>query len=693
MRTKPWKMAGIGSAPFKITSLNPEVQGWYDQGNALLHSFWFEEAERSFRWCHKLDPENAMVYFGLARCGLQWFTAGAGKDPSLKRYHEFLQEAVKRKATVSERERMYIEAWDASWSMNGDAATRVLISRLEQICQKYPDDLEAKAQLAFFTIGKWSPLANEFLVQSIFRVNPKHPGAHHARIHNWDGKDGHQAIESCRNYGIVAPKIGHSRHMPGHIYSKVGMWHEAANSMDSATRVELKYMNDRMALPFETWNYAHNRDYLCYIQEQLGRADASVQGALDMMNAPRDPSSPMGDYPAVIPLFRAQIKFERWNEILDGRLAAPGKANDPMGFGQIAETFALIGLGRVGSARAKLDEFMAGLSKQIEAEIKVDPKNEARFRQEMEANMPLLVKTAQAKMLIAEGKRDQGIDALKKVLAAENFQRAQGMYANDPPFDPWPTARIVADFYVDEKNWAEAIKYYDLGLKAELNDAWCLAGLAKSYAESGDKARATEYAGRFAAVWDGADPGLRLTKEVASLGLNAKPKAMTLEPERRYDPVALDKIGPSNWQPFPAPKLDCITKGNRRVTLDEYRGKNVLLVYYLSDQCAHCMEQLAAINARLAEFTNLDTSVMAVSAALPGANEMSEPLAPFNIMLLSDPTHANARRFASYDDFEDMELHSTILIDRQGRVRWKRAGGEPFSDVPFLLNEIKRWWK
>ena len=33
---------------------------------------------------------------------------------------------------------------------------------------------------------------------------------------------------------------------------------------------------------------------------------------------------------------------------------------------------------------------------------------------------------------------------------------------------------------------------------------------------------------------------------------------------------------------------------------------------------------------------------------------------------------------------EEIELHSTILIDRQGRVHWKRAGGDPFTDTEFL---------
>lgn len=64
LRQKPWKMEGIGHSHFPITTKVPEVQEWFDQGNTLLHSFWFEEAERSFRWCLKLDPDCAMAYWG-----------------------------------------------------------------------------------------------------------------------------------------------------------------------------------------------------------------------------------------------------------------------------------------------------------------------------------------------------------------------------------------------------------------------------------------------------------------------------------------------------------------------------------------------------------------------------------------------------------------------------------------------------
>ena len=46
--------------------------------------------------------------------------------------------------------------------------------------------------------------------------------------------------------------------------------------------------------------------------------------------------------------------------------------------------------------------------------------------------------------------------------------------------------------------------------------------------------------------------------------------------------------------------------------------------------------------------------------------------------------------YRSNDDFEDMELHSTILIDTKGRVYWARFGGDPFSGTAFLTKQFER---
>jgi len=99
---------------------------------------------------------------------------------------------------------------------------------------------------------------------------------------------------------------------------------------------------------------------------------------------------------------------------------------------------------------------------------------------------------------------------------------------------------------------------------------------------------------------------------------------------------------------------------------------------------------LHSIAEKNSDWTRLDTVVLAVSSAAPDKNSAElKSLGELPVRLLSDDRHANAHRFHSYDDFEEMELHSTILIDKKGRVRWARNGGDPFTDMAFLVKQLE----
>ena len=676
MRTKPWKMEGIGDTPFPITSKNKEVQQWFNQGIELLQSFWFEEAERSFRWCLKLDPECAMAYWGLARCGYNWFAARGtvGNDPN-DRYRAFLNEAVKRKDAVSERERLYIEAWDQAFTPGVGDINAVLRPALEKIVIKFPDDVEAKVLLAFHSINAAPGAAyqNQLLINEILRKHPLHPGAHHASIHNWDYIDPTQALLSCAMYGKSAPMIGHALHMPGHCYSKMGMWHEAARSMDAATRTELRYMNQRLALPYETWNYPHNRNYLCYIQEQLGMAEASIQGARDMLTAPTDPGADNtaggGYQEGLVALVRACLKFERWDDMLRPGFIPWNPSDEGQFTRRFAETIAYTGKGQLKEAR----ESYRGLNALYQKLVARDKNSEGWLSPR--------TNLAEGLLLLAEGNTMDGQQRLLDVNAKQN-------YMGDPPDAPWPASRLLGDFYLRHGDAKLAIEAYHRALDREHNDAFSFAGLAQAYVAAGDRENAKKCAGKLLYVWSNADPGLRWMKEVEALNLDAKPIADVPGPERPYRPAELASYGPSNWAPFAAPKLECIDKNGKSVTLDQYRGKNVLLVFYLDASCAHCVEQLSTIDGRKADFEKQNTVVLAVSSTSPEKNAKTPKLEEFSIQLLSDANHENARRYASYDDFEEISLHSTILIDTEGKVRWKRTGGDPFTNVDFLLREL-----
>ena len=51
------------------------------------------------------------------------------------------------------------------------------------------------------------------------------------------------------------------------------------------------------------------------------------------------------------------------------------------------------------------------------------------------------------------------------------------------------------------------------------------------------------------------------------------------------------------------------------------------------------------------------------------------------------------KSYRAYDDFENSPLHGVFLIDAQGLIRWQDISYEPFTDAKFLLEEAKRLLK
>ncbi len=673
-RGKPWVIEGIGEAHFPISTKNPEVQKWFDQGNALMHSFWYYEAERAFRWCLKLEPENPMAYYGLAR-------AASGD-----RAKDFMREAVKRKAHGTERERLYIESLAARLlpdplAEKEDSREMAKQQRmlLETLCVKYPDDMEARAQLALLNMGT-DRYGAELMIREILAKQPNHPGAHHYRIHNWDYNQPEQALESCRRYTELVPGIGHAQHMPGHIYSIIGMWNEAAISMDAATRVEKRYMQQSLTFPFNNWNYPHNMRYLCYIQEQLGMVNAAIAGSKELFATPRDPvDNADGPYSAQtagkMSLARALLRFERWDELLKPKSIPWGDTFRDKVSKAYFECRGWFGKGDVDKAGKAYDTF-AALKKDLD-------KNK-----DMERTYSIYAKELKARLAIARGETIVGLGLLAE--AAQSEYDLQKQYA-DPPDYPEALFTSLGEAYLTAKSPLLAAQAFEKALGLVHNDLFTLSGLVRAYAALGEKEKARDAMAELLFVTADADPGLKPVERAKATGITAVAHDNSPATQRNYARTSLERFGPNRWEPYDAPSLDVRDSDGKPVSLNEYRGKNVMLIFYLGQTCPHCVRQLHDIEKKKDDWDRLQTSVLAVSSTTPEKNATwLKELGAMPIRLLSDDHYSNARRFHSYDDFEEIELHSTILIDKKGRVYWARVGGDPFSDTAFLAKQLER---
>lgn len=65
----PPRYDGLGCAGRKVSTEHARAQDYFDQGLTLCWGFNHDEAARSFEEAARLDPELAMVWWGIAAAG------------------------------------------------------------------------------------------------------------------------------------------------------------------------------------------------------------------------------------------------------------------------------------------------------------------------------------------------------------------------------------------------------------------------------------------------------------------------------------------------------------------------------------------------------------------------------------------------------------------------------------------------
>ena len=116
------------------------------------------------------------------------------------------------------------------------------------------------------------------------------------------------------------------------------------------------------------------------------------------------------------------------------------------------------------------------------------------------------------------------------------------------------------------------------------------------------------------------------------------------------------------------------------------------MIFYLGYGCLHCAEQLKKFAPETEKYREAGIEIVAIStdseADLQQSIDNYEGGMPFP--LVSNEELDVFKSWRAYDDFEQVPLHGTFLIDPAGLVRWQDISYEPFQDPAFLLKESKR---
>ena len=287
-----------------------------------MHGFWYFEAERSFRQVAALDPDCAMAYWGMAM-------ANANNE---KRAKAFIEEAVKQEGRAPARAKSPGSTpWPPATPATDNAERRRKYVRdLEALVQDDPNDIEAKAFLALqiWKNGSWmteskkhcrSP-ATRRSTRCWTRSLPSSRCTRRITIAFTCGTTRSRPGRWSRHRlcGQSSPGIAHMWHMPGHTYSKLHRYADAAWQQEASARVDHAHMMRDRVLPDQIHNYAHNNEWLIRNLAFLGRVRDAIDLAKNMIELPRHPKYNTLDKSwqqhgsGITRLIDVLVQYERW---------------------------------------------------------------------------------------------------------------------------------------------------------------------------------------------------------------------------------------------------------------------------------------------------------------------------------------------------------------------------------------------
>lgn len=482
-----------GTAPAKLGAVHfqntckPEVQDTFTRSVALLHSFWYDEAERQFRAVAEKDPTCGMAWWGVGMSGWHQLWEPAGPNPDkLKSGQDAMQKAQSAGAR-SEREKAFIAALSKFYA-NSDKTPhldRVLAyeQAMSDLHSQFASDHEATIfyALSLLSAASSSPPDKTYarqrkagaMLEPLVSLEPEHPGIEHYIIHAYDYPAlAPQALEAARRYAKIAPDAPHALHMPSHIFTRMGLWQDSIDSNLASAAAARKngLVGDEL----------HALDYLEFAYLQTGQ-DKLAEEIVRQIREPsaNDAARFAGIYAAVAIPARYVIERRQWSEA--AALPTSGLPGGRYSWADATVYFARA----LGAARSgKLDQARADVEKlAAQKQALVDTKENYWTTQ-----VEIQRRAADAWLQFANGKRDE---ALTEMRSAGELEASTDKHPVTPG-SVVPMRALLGDMLLELKRPAEAQDEFTKLLAIEPNRFAAVYGAGRAAEMKGDSKLAAE---------------------------------------------------------------------------------------------------------------------------------------------------------------------------------------------------------
>lgn len=510
------RLQGLGDYHFKVTTNNPDSQFFFDQGMRLTAGFNHSEALRSFKEAVRLDPDNAMAYWGWA------LVLGPNLNLPMQDYvvestWDAMQRALALKGKVSQREADYIDALAVRYSADPKADRAALdaayAEAMAALSAEYPDDQTAATlyAAAIMNTNPWdywykdgTPKSHTRVLlaalESVLARDPNMAAANHYYIHAVEAYRPELGVAAADRLYPLMPGAGHLVHMPSHIYMRVGRYQDSWDVNVQAARADERYISQCNAQGIVPLGYyPHNIHFQVWSAMFLGNRSKAMQAArkieAKMPQRMKDDPFGLGESFRSQPMF-TMVRFGMWDEAL----AEPQPNNRPafmQGIWHYGRGMAYVHTDKVKQAGGELAALQAQ-RKVVDAE----PGYAVGFAA-ASALLTIAENVLSAEIDAAEGHYDSALLKLEQAVRLED-----SLLYNEPPDWFLPARHTLGAVLLEagRPNEAEVVFWEDL--RRNPGNGYSLFGLWQALLVLGDEATADEMKRRFNAAWAGADVAL-----------------------------------------------------------------------------------------------------------------------------------------------------------------------------------------
>ena len=151
-----------------------------------------------------------------------------------------------------------------------------------------------------------------------------------------------------------------------------------------------------------------------------------------------------------------------------------------------------------------------------------------------------------------------------------------------------------------------------------------------------------------------------------------------------------------------APGFNLLNQDAERVSLDNFKGKNVVLLFFPLANTTPCTKEMCTFRDELKAYEDLDAQVLGVSVDSPFALKMWQEKNNYNFPLLSDfHREATENYGGTYEvfvpgklDLKGVAKRSAFVIDKDQEIKYvevlENPGNEPsYENIKNTLAELK----